>query len=75
MATQTRSFDGQYWTAKTLAAYLAVSEKAVYKWVSEGKIPYTKIGSALRFKKSSIDQFLETRQYLPRELQQSSRKN
>ena len=62
-------------TAKDLAKMLAVSEKAIYKWVSRGELPYVKISNSLRFRPAAIREWLRNREYLPRELQQSSRKH
>ena len=62
-------------TVKELAQALSMSEPALYKFVSDGTIPYLKIGSSVRFRPAAIREWLKNREYLPRELQQSSRKN
>ena len=45
-------------TADDVAAYLSVSRSTVYKMVQAGEIPYTKIGSMLRFPKLILDRWL-----------------
>ena len=42
-------------TIKELSAYLGVTEATIYKKVSNNEIPYTKLGTLLRFPKWSID--------------------
>ena len=59
-------------TVKELAQALSMSEPALYKFVSDGTIPYLKIGSSLRFRPAAIRKWLIDREYLPRELQQCS---
>ena len=44
-------------TIKELAAYLKIAEKTAYRFASEGKLPGFKVGAALRFRKSEIDQW------------------
>ena len=45
-------------TADDVAAYLGVARSTVYKMVQAGEIPYTKIGSMLRFPKLVLDRWL-----------------
>lgn len=45
-------------TVKELAEYLKIAEKTAYRFVSEGKIPGFKVGSAWRFRKSEIDRWI-----------------
>lgn len=45
-------------TAEDVAEYLVVSRSTVYKMVQAGEIPYTKIGSMLRFPKLIVDRWL-----------------
>jgi len=42
-----------------LSKYLKVNTQTIYNWVADGKIPYTKIGNLLRFKKSDIDEWFK----------------
>jgi excisionase family DNA binding protein len=46
-------------TVKDLAQYLKIAEKTAYRFALEGKIPGFKIGSAWRFRKGEIDQWIE----------------
>ena len=39
--------------------YLGVSKEALYKYVSEGKIPAFKMGNRWKFKKTVLDQWME----------------
>ena len=45
-------------TIQELAAYLKLAVETLYKKVQAHEIPFTKVGSLLRFTKSSIDQWL-----------------
>lgn len=45
-------------TIKELAEYLDLAEGTIYKKVSSNEIPYTKLGTLLRFSKWSIDQWV-----------------
>ena len=46
-------------TVKDLALYLKIAEKTAYRFALEGKIPGFKVGSAWRFRKGEIDQWIE----------------
>lgn len=46
-------------TVGQLAEYLQLEEKTIRNWVSGKQIPFKKVGSAVRFKKSEIDEALE----------------
>jgi len=46
-------------TVKDLAQYLKIAEKTAYRFALEGKIPGFKVGSAWRFRKGEIDQWIE----------------
>ena len=45
-------------TIKELAGYLNITEATIYKKVSNNEIPYTKLGTLLRFPKWSIDSWI-----------------
>ena len=47
-------------TLKGVAAYLKLAERTVYLYAQTGKLPGIKIGSAWRFRRSEIDQWLDT---------------
>jgi len=46
-------------TIDELAAYLKIPKSTIYKIVREGKIPSQKIGRHWRFRKFTIDRWLE----------------
>lgn len=47
-------------TVKELADYLKIAEKTAYRFASEGKVPGFKVGSAWRFRKSDIDEWIKS---------------
>ncbi len=49
-------------TIDDLSAYLKIPKSTLYKLVREGKVPYQKIGRHLRFRRETIDQWLEKTQ-------------
>jgi excisionase family DNA binding protein len=46
-------------TYQDAADILGLTPQTLRQWVSERKISYVKIGSAVRFKKEHIDEFIE----------------
>ena len=44
---------------KELADYLKIAEKTAYRFASKGKVPGFKVGSAWRFRKSDIDEWIK----------------
>ncbi len=46
-------------TEKETCFYLKVSKRNLYCWRMAGRIPYFKIGRAVRFRKSEVDAALE----------------
>jgi excisionase family DNA binding protein len=46
-------------TYQDAASILGLTPQTLRQWVSERKISYVKIGSAVRFKKEHIDEFIE----------------
>jgi excisionase family DNA binding protein len=49
-------------TAEQVADYLQVDKKTIRNWTSGGKIPSIKIGSAVRYPKERIDNWLKTKE-------------
>jgi excisionase family DNA binding protein len=45
-------------TVDEVAEYLQVKKKTIRNWTSEGKIPYVKLGSAVRYRKVQIDNWI-----------------
>ena len=48
-----------FFTVQELAKYLKMKPITIYKHASKGKLPGFKVGAAWRFKKSSIDKWIE----------------
>lgn len=46
-------------TIDELAAYLKISKSTLYKLAQEGKLPGQKIGRHWRFRKETIDEWLD----------------
>jgi PTS system nitrogen regulatory IIA component len=53
--------DDEILTIEEVAKYLRVSERTVYDWAQKGEIPAGKIGTAWRFKKAEIEQWVNDR--------------
>ena len=47
-----------FYTERSLAAYLAVSDRLVRKWVQEGRLRSYKLGGCRRFDPADVDAFL-----------------
>jgi len=54
-----REVEETFFTVQELAQYLKMKPITIYKHASKGEIPGFKIGAAWRFKKSSIDKWIE----------------
>jgi len=50
---------GDVFTIKELSIYLKIPQSTLYKLVREGKIPCQKIGRHWRFRKETIDRWLD----------------
>lgn len=48
-----------FFTERSLAAYLAVSDRLIRKWVKEGRLRSYKLGGCRRFDPVDVDAFLE----------------
>jgi excisionase family DNA binding protein len=69
--------DDSYFTVKTLSAYIEMPTTWVYDQVMFRKIPFTKVGRNLRFRRSEIEAWLAERstpavERLPRAKQRSA---
>lgn len=53
-------------TVQDAAVYLAVSVSTLYGWVYQRRIPFVKVGRALRFDPADLDQFIESNRIRPR---------
>jgi excisionase family DNA binding protein len=50
-----------FFTERTLAAYLAVSDRTIRNWIRRGELPSYKLGASRRINPSDVDAFLEAR--------------
>lgn len=51
-----------------LCAYLNVKKATIYDMVYRKRIPYSKIGNQLRFRKDLIDSWIYEKTYIPMDL-------
>jgi excisionase family DNA binding protein len=49
------------------ARYLAVSASTLYGWVYQRRIPFVKVGRALRFDRADLDGFIEKNRIRPKD--------
>jgi excisionase family DNA binding protein len=54
--------ESEWLTVEEVAQYLKVSKTTVYRWTDEGRIKKYKIGRFNRYKKSELDQVMESGQ-------------
>jgi excisionase family DNA binding protein len=59
---QTSGIEKEILTIKEVAEYLKVRPSTIYSWVEHGRIPYNKIGRIIRFRKSEIDRWFDSRE-------------
>ena len=50
--------DDRLMTEKETAEYLRIKVRQLYNWRVSGLVPYIRIGKALRYRKSALDQML-----------------
>lgn len=55
-------------TVQEAAQYLAVSTSTLYGWVWQHRIPFIKLGRALRFDPNDLNAFVEANKQLPRQV-------
>ena len=48
-----------FYTPEQLADFLCISKPTVYRLVCKRRLPFHKIGGALRFKREDIERYLE----------------
>jgi excisionase family DNA binding protein len=66
-------FDDEMLTIDDLAAYLKLKPQTIYKWAQAGKLPGAKFGKEWRFRRSSIERWIDS--YIPSETEPRSRKS
>ena len=47
------------------AKLLGIQPATIYTWVSRRKIPFVKVGAKLKFRPSSLEEWLRKREYEP----------
>lgn len=47
-------------TIEEVAQYLKLQPQTVYKWAQEGQIPAAKLGKEWRFRRSLLDEWIDT---------------
>lgn len=50
-----------FFTERSLAAYLAVSDRTIRNWIRRGELPSYKLGAARRINPADVDAFLAQR--------------
>jgi excisionase family DNA binding protein len=55
----------RFFTERTLAAYLAVSDRTIRNWIRRGELPSYKLGAARRIDPTDVDAFLAQRRDEP----------
>jgi excisionase family DNA binding protein len=50
-----------FFTERTLAAHLAVSDRTIRNWIRRGELPSYKLGASRRIDPADVDAFLEAR--------------
>jgi excisionase family DNA binding protein len=53
-------------TVQAAAEYLSVSVSTLYGWVYQRRIPFVKVGRALRFDLGDLDRFIEENRNRPK---------
>ena len=53
-------------TVQDAAKYLAVSTSTLYGWVWQKRIPFVKVGRALRFEQAELQKFIQANRYQAR---------
>ena len=54
-----------FFTERTLATYLAVSDRTIRNWIRRGELPSYKLGASRRIDPADVDAFLAQRRELP----------
>jgi len=53
---------------KQAAEYLGITVGTAYQWRSQHKIPYTKVGRSVKFKKEELDAWLAQNSFKPKSM-------
>ncbi len=52
--------DTELMTLEQVAKYLKLKPQTIYRWAQEGRIPAAKLGKEWRFRRSVLDQWIDT---------------
>jgi excisionase family DNA binding protein len=55
-------------TAKEIATFFKLSEKTIYKWAKENKIPHLNLEGSIRFKEEEVLQWSESKKVIAMDL-------
>jgi excisionase family DNA binding protein len=66
---------GTWLTVKEVAQYLKLSPDLIYKLAQQGKIPASKVGTAWRFKREKIDQWMDANENRRRKVKRIGKKS
>ena len=58
---RTAQLAAAFFTERTLAAYLAVSDRTIRNWIRRGELPSYKLGAARRIDPADVEDFLARR--------------
>jgi excisionase family DNA binding protein len=50
-------------TVQEAAKFLAVSTSTLYGWVYQRRIPFVKVGHALRFERAELQRFIQSNRF------------
>lgn len=50
-----------FFTERTLAVYLSISDRTIRNWIRRGELPSYKLGASRRIDPADVDAFLEVR--------------
>jgi excisionase family DNA binding protein len=53
-----KSADPAFFTERTLAAYLSVSDRTIRNWIRRGELPSYKLGASRRIDPADVEDFL-----------------
>jgi excisionase family DNA binding protein len=53
-----KSAPAAFFTERTLASFLAVSDRTIRNWIRRGELPSYKLGAARRIDPADVDDFL-----------------
>ena len=60
-------------TARELEELLKIDRKTIYGYVQQGLIPYVRIQSNVRFRRTEINDWIEEKSYRPRSMSRGSK--